>query len=133
MREFDNDTIKIITMFENITGSEVRDCLLNEEMIYFLVNPGKAAMAIGKGGQMIKIAEKMLKKPIKVYEYSEDVHQFVKNLIPQAQKIKIENGNVSVSVGNKERGIVIGRAGSKIKKLRELLVRNSDLKDLRIV
>ena len=44
MRKFDTDTIRIITAFENITGTEVRDCIRNDA-IFFLVNEGKVADA----------------------------------------------------------------------------------------
>lgn len=59
MREFDTDTIRVIAAFENITGTAVRDCL-RKDTIYFLVDEGKMAKTIGKGGQTIKTAERML-------------------------------------------------------------------------
>ncbi len=132
MRNFDTDTIRVITAFENITGSEVRDCICSDT-IYFLVNPGKIAIAIGKNGQNIKIAEKMLGKPIKVFEWSEDSKKFIKNLIPQAQKIEINGDKATVSLKPEDRGIVIGKGGSKIKIIRLLLKRNSNIKELKIL
>jgi len=132
MRDFDNDTIRMINAFENITGSEVRDCI-NSDVLYVLVNPGKVAIAIGRNGQTIKTAEKMLKKPIKVYEWSEDCIQFIKNLIPQANKIEMNGEKAIVTLESKDRGAVIGREGSNIKVIRELLERNSTIKELKIV
>ena len=69
MREFDTDMIKLIAAFENISKTEVRDCI-NNDSIYFLVNTGKIAIAIGKGGQTIKAAEHHLKKQIKIFEWA---------------------------------------------------------------
>lgn len=131
-REFDNFTIQAIREFESITGTEVRDCLINDS-IYFLVNPGKAALAIGKGGQAVKSAESSMNKNIKIYEWDEKTEQFIKNLIPCAQKIAISNGNATVTIPTKDKGSIIGKGGSNIKALRELLIRNSELKDLRVV
>ena len=131
MREFDADTIGLITSFENMTGTEVRDCLKNDS-IYFLVNEGKAAMAIGKGGQTIKNAERALKKQIKIFEWSRDENIFVKNLIPQAENIVISNDKAIISLNNKNKGIVIGKDGKNINIIRELLKRNSNIKDLKI-
>ena len=79
MREFNTDTIRIISAFENITGTEVRDCIRND-FIFFLVNEGKVAIAIGKNGQNIKNAEKMMRKQIKVFEWSNEPKTFIKNL-----------------------------------------------------
>jgi len=130
-REFDNDTILLINAFENITGTQVRDCISNE-MIYFLVNPGKAAIAIGKGGEHVQTAEKMLNKQIKVLEWHEDAREFVKNLVPQAGKIQINGESALVHVG-KNKGAVIGRGGENIKVLNEFLQRNSQIKEIKVV
>ena len=132
MRDFNNDTIKIITTFENITGTEVRDCVCSKT-IYFLVNPGKIAMTIGKSGHNIKNAEKMLGRSIKVFEWSEDNKEFIKNMISKAKKIELKDGKAVVTIGQENRGAVIGRNGYNIKAIRELLTRNSDIKELKIL
>jgi N utilization substance protein A len=132
MREFDAETLNMITAFENITGTEVRDCLIGET-VYFVVNPGKAAMAIGRGGQNIKAAERMLRKQIRVYEWAEEIKQFVKNLVPCAQRIDILGEKVTILINQKERGAIIGRGGNNVKVLRELLERNSEIKDLKVI
>jgi len=131
MREFDMNTIKIITAFEKLTHSEVRDCIVNEDSIYFIVNQGKMALTIGKGGKTIKSAEKTLKKQIKVFEYSSDKNEFIKNLVPQATKIKMNGNKAIVSAGSK-RGIIIGKNGSNIKCIKMLLERNSSIKNLEV-
>jgi N utilization substance protein A len=131
MRNFDNNTLMVITAFENITGTEVRDCICSET-IYFLVNPGKIAMTIGKNGSNIKTAEKMLGKPIKVFEWAEDDREFIKNLISRAQKIDLRDEKATVTINQEDRGAVIGKEGVNIKTIRELLVRNSNIKELKI-
>lgn len=131
MREFDTDTIRIISAFENITGTEVRDCIRNDS-IFFLVNTGKVAIAIGKNGQNIKNAEKMMGKQIKVFEWSNDAKTFIKNMIPQAQKIEINKNKATVSLNSKDRGSVIGKGGYNINVIREFLERNSEIISLKI-
>lgn len=132
MREFDTDAIKLIATFENITKTEVRDCITNDS-IYFLVNPGKIAVAIGKGGQTIKSAEKSLNKQIKIFEWAEDSESFIKNMIPQAQKIAITNGMAQITLNTKDRGAVFGKGGSNIKAIREFLFRNSNITELKVI
>ncbi len=132
MREFDTDVIGIIATFENVTKTEVRDCISNDNL-YFLVNPGKVAVAIGKSGQTIKAAEKMFKKSIKIFEWAEDEKEFIKNMIPQAQKITINDDKAQVTLNSKDRGAVFGRGGSNIKIIREFLSRNSNVKELKVV
>ena len=132
MRNFDNDIIKVITEFENITGTEVRDCICSET-VYFLLNLGKIAMTIGKDGHNIKTAEKMLGKSIKVFEWAEDSEQFIRNMIPQAQKIDLNGDRATVIVDVEDRGAVIGRKGNNIKVIREFLTRNSSVKELKVL
>jgi NusA-like KH domain protein len=132
MRNFDTEIIKIINAFENLTGTEVRDCICSD-IIYFLINPGKMAIAIGKNGYNIRNAERSLGKPIKVFEWNENCEQFIKNMIPQAQKIDINGEKAIVSINIESRGVVIGRGGSNIKAIREFLGRNSNVKDLKVL
>ena len=132
MRDFDTDTLKVITTFENITGSEVRDCICSET-IYFLVNPGKIAIAIGKGGKNIKVAERFIKRPIKVFEWSDDGEQLIKNMIPNLQKLVLNENHAVVTIDSKHKGSVIGKGGSNIKIIREFLTRNSQIKELKVL
>ncbi|MBU3904829.1 MAG: NusA-like transcription termination signal-binding factor [Nanoarchaeota archaeon] len=132
MREFDTEMIGLISAFETMTKTEVRDCISND-VIYFLVNSGKAAIAIGKGGETIKKAERALKKQIKLFEWNEEDKAFIKNMIPQAQTIVLNSGKAQVTLLAKDRGAVFGKGGSNIKIIRELLSRNSDVKELKVV
>jgi NusA-like KH domain protein len=132
MRNFDTDIIRLITAFENITGTEIRDCVCSD-IIYFLVNPGKMARTIGKNGQNIKNAEKMLGKPIKVFEWDENGRNFIKNMIPKAQKIEISGKKATVALNSENRGSIIGKKGCNIKVIRKFLARNSEIKELKIL
>lgn len=132
MRNFDTDIINVINAFENMTRTEVRDCICSD-VVYFLINPGKMAITIGKNGQNIKNAERILKKPIKVFEWNDNVEEFIKNMIPQAQKISISGEKITVTITIETRGAVIGRGGGNIKAIREFLNRNSNIKELKIL
>jgi transcription termination/antitermination protein NusA len=132
MRNFDNDILNVITAFENITGSEVRDCICSE-VVYFLLTPGKIAQTIGKNGKNIKTAEKMLGKQIKVFEWSENDLDFIKNMISKAVKIDLREEKATVTISQEDRGAIIGKEGGNIKAIRELLSRNSNIKELKIL
>lgn len=132
MREIDQESMQLIAAFEKLSGTEIRDCLRND-VIYFLVNPGKAAIAIGKGGQTVQNAESMFKKQIKIYEWAENDEQFIRNMIPGIKKLEINGEKAIVTVDSKERGGVIGKGGSNINAIRELLTRNSGIKELKVL
>jgi N utilization substance protein A len=132
LREIDQEAMQLIAAFEKLSHTEVRDCIRND-VIYFLVNPGKAAVAIGKGGETVKSAENLFKKQIKIYEWAENDEQFIKNLIPGIKKLELNGEKAVVTIEAKERGAVIGKGGSNINALRELLDRNSGIKEVKIL
>jgi len=132
-RRFDTDTIRLITMFESVTGAPVKDCITSEDAIYFLIEEGKIGIAIGKNGNSIKNAERIIGKNIKVFEFSKDLNQFVKKMIPQASMIKIVNEDemtVEIKVDKADRGLVIGRDGKNLKLFKEFLRRSHGVNNL---
>ncbi|MBI2005455.1 MAG: NusA-like transcription termination signal-binding factor [Candidatus Aenigmarchaeota archaeon] len=132
----DTETIRLITLFENLTGAGVRDCIADTEngIVYFVIEEGKIGKAIGKNGSSIRNIENLIKKNVKVFEFSDNIEKFVKNLISQINsvKLKTENGmNVAeVWVSKKDKAIVIGRDGKNLKVYKELLHRNHAINEL---
>lgn len=133
---FDTETIRLITLFENLTGVAVRDCIIDNltNTVYFIVDEGGVGKAIGKNGSSVKNAENLIKKDVKIFEFSENLNRFVKNLIPQANDIKIKNEDnktvVEVRVDKKNKALVIGRDGRNFKLYKEMLQRNHRVYDL---
>lgn len=116
------EVIKQIDLFQNLTNAHVIDCMRNEEM-YFVIAEHQYGLAIGKNGSKIRNAEKVFKKPIRVFEYSKNLERFVKNMIPEAKNIIIRSNDVQVFIKNSDRARVIGRGGKKIKIINEFLKR----------
>lgn len=133
---FTTETIRFLTLFENVTNVPVRDCFVNKDMVYYIVEEGKIGLAIGKNGSSVKNVEKAVGKRVKVFEYSSDPKQFVKNLIPQCKEVNIIDENnkltVEVKVNKNDRGFVIGRGGEKIKTYKEILKRVHNIYDLQV-
>jgi len=132
----DNETIRFLNLFENMTNVPVKDCYVNGDSVYFIVEEGKIGLAIGKGGSSIKNVENAIGKRVKVYEYSPNPVEFVKNLIPQSKEVSlINNGDsveVQIRVDKSDRGFVIGREGEKIKVYKEILKRVHNISDLKV-
>ena len=132
--KFDTETIRLITLFENLTGIPAKDCLVEENVVYFLVDEENVGMAIGKNGNSVKNVENVINKTVKIFGFSNDLNKFIKNLVPKATDIKINDQEgkkiVEVSVEKSDRPIVIGREGKNLKILKELLKRNHNVDDL---
>lgn len=133
---FNTETIRLLTLFENMTNAPVRDCFTNGDVIYYIVEEGKIGLAIGKNGNSIKNVERVVGKKVKVFEYSKDPEKFVKNLIPQAKgidMIKEEDAiKVEIRVDRNDKGFVIGRGGEKIKIYKEILKRVHNISDIQV-
>ncbi|MBS3055669.1 MAG: NusA-like transcription termination signal-binding factor [Candidatus Aenigmarchaeota archaeon] len=133
---FDNDTIRLMNLFENITGAPVKDCLIDNEngIVYFVIQEDKVGVAIGKNGAAVKKAERMIGKSIKLFEFSKDVTDFVKKLVPQATSIKIKSEDdktvIEIKVDKKDKAMVIGRDARNLKLFKELLQRSHNVNDL---
>lgn len=133
---FDTETIRLITLFENVTNAPVKDCLVNNSTntVYFIIGEGKVGVAIGKNGNNVKNAEKVIGKNIKIFEFSNDICSFVRNLIPQANDVRVINEGgktlVEVRIDKSDRALVIGRDRKNIKLFKELLKRNHSVDDL---
>lgn len=133
---FDTETIRIITLFENLTNTSVRDCLIDYDTntVYFIVDEGKMGVAIGKNGSSIKNAEKIIGRNIKVFEFSKNLSNFVKNLIQKVEEVRIKEENdkviAEVKVEKKFKSMIIGREGRRLKIFKEILERNHKINDL---
>ena len=129
----DTDAIKTISLFQSITGAVVKDYAETEDDMYFVVREGEYGLAVGKDGSKIKRAENIFKKSIKVFEYSDNLEQFVRNLIPEAQQISIKNKSIRVRIAASDRAKVIGKGGSRVKVLESFLARLHDVTDFKVV
>ncbi|VVC02886.1 KH domain protein [Candidatus Burarchaeum australiense] len=131
-----NDEMKCIELFESQTGAIVKDCLIGEEGIAFVIKEGEMGRAIGKGGSSLERARKAFGKPLFVVESADDIKDFVVNLL---KPVPISNLNIQekdntrtaiVTVDARDRGAAIGKGGERIKMEKALLRRrfNADLR-----
>lgn len=133
--KLDSDLMKLITLFESVTGARVKDCIANEKLI-FIIEEGEMGKAIGKSGINIKRMENMTKKKIKLAEFSSNVSQFVKNFVYPIEASNIEEENGIVTIHGKDTGtkaMLIGRERQNIIHLSKIVKRYFDVKEIKVV
>lgn len=127
--------MKIIPIFESVTGAKLKDCILNERLI-FIVEENEIGKAIGKRGINIKRLENMLKKKIRVVEFNPDVLQFIKNMLYPLQTTNIENNDDIITItgpDTKTKALIIGRNKQNLNNLIAIVKRYFDIKDINVV
>ena len=109
--KINNETFRFLNAFGTLTGVSALDCFeLNKEIVY-VVEPGKIGIAVGKGGSNIKKVENLLKKRIRLIEFSSDPLTFIRNAV---YPLKITNSYLSTkSSGDKVLNI---KVNAKLKK-----------------
>jgi len=129
------ESIRYLTLFESLTGASVKDCMIQDERIIFVVKKGDMGAAIGKGGINIERARELMSKRIEVVEHSDDPVEFIVNIFkPIRVSVKLiekqDKRIAQVSVDPQYKGLAIGKGGKNINKAKELAKRHHDIDDV---
>jgi N utilization substance protein A len=124
--KFDLNLIKTISLFQKVTNANIKDCLEQNGKLIFVVNKGDMAKAIGPHGANVHRLENMFKKKIKIIEYSEDLVEFVGNVVAPIRPAGIveEEGTVIITPEDMQsRGLLIGRSAVNLRAFEEIVKR----------
>lgn len=134
--KYDINIMKYMSMFEALTNSKLKDCIVNEDKIIFIVEENEIGKAIGKKGMNVRKIEGMLKKKIKIVEFNSNLLQFIKNFIYplQLKEIKEEEKMITL-IGSdlKTRGALIGREAKNLNNLKSIVKRYFDIEDIKVI
>lgn len=139
-RKFDTESLRYIAALENTTGAEVKDCIVNDNTIFYVVREGHLGTAIGKGGLNVKRLSTKLGKKLHLVELHNDPVQFTKNLLAGVTVENItlkedvkEDGRkrwIIIEADNKNRGTILGKGGKNIEMIKALLKRHHEIEDV---
>ncbi len=133
-----NETIKKVSLISSITGVDVMDCIRDDEFQreIVIVPKGEIYKIVGRGGKLIRKLKKVMNINIEINEYSDNIEEFIRNILFPARVKAIrklnQSNSVIVEVNYEDKGIAIGKKGRKIKKMRLLLKRYFGVKNVRI-
>jgi transcription termination/antitermination protein NusA len=136
-----SEELSLMSMFQNMTGATARDCIIDEKRgrVIFVIAQGQMGLAIGKEGASVKKIERVVRKPVEVVEWADDVEGLVKNTLGAKfiQEIRLSDRldgtkGVVVVVDSKKKGAVLGLGGKNAEKVRLLVKRYFDVDNLQI-
>lgn len=126
------DSIRTIALFEKMTNVHARDCLITDDCVYFLVDPDKIGLAIGKNGSVIKEVRKSLGRQVKLFGYYNNPEDMIKNMVPTIKTMNMNNGSIVISIPPGDKVSVIGKNGRNIKAIKEIMMRHFSIKYLKL-
>ena len=127
--------MKLISLFESVTGAKVKDCINDEKLIY-VIEENDMGKAIGKNGANIKNLEFKLKKKIKLVEHHHLVENFIRSFLNPLVVADIREDHGIVTINGKDsqtRSMIIGREKSNIKNLLEIAKRYYNINEIKVV
>ena len=138
---FTGTEMRYIALFESVTGANVKDCIIDEDVnrIIFVVKEGDIGVAIGRQGKNIHLLEKMTGKRHEIIEHSENPAQFIKNALKPARVTEIRiterpdgKSIAVVSVSPRDKGVAIGKNGKNAERIRFLAKRYFQIQNVSI-
>lgn len=134
--KYDINLMKYMQLFETLTRTKLKDCIADEQQLIFIVEENEIGRAIGKGGSNVRRLEGLLKKKIKIVEFSPDVKQFIRNFVMplQVKDVNEEEGVVTiVGPDTRTKGLLIGRERKNLDNLKGVVSRYFKVEDIKVV
>jgi len=133
---YDTGAIQIMAHFEQMTRAKLKDCVIREQQIIFIIEPGDMGKAIGPKGAHVRRLEDALKKKVKMVEFAPELVSFIKNLaypIDVKQVREQDDGIVVITPPDlKSRGLLIGRNAQTLRAYEAVVQRFFPIKELKV-
>ena len=131
-----SEDIFYLNALNSASGANARDCIVDGNVIAFLVKKAELGKAIGKDAAAVKMLRSQLKKNVEIFEYCESVQEFIKKALygVQVSEVKIVERNgkkyaiVSLDAENKRKLL---NSLPRIKRIKALSKRNYKIEDIK--
>jgi len=134
-----NETVQYINLASKYTGAGIKDCVVEDDRVVFIVEKGQLGIAIGSKAKNLEKLRMLFKKIVKFVEFDEDKTRFVANLCKPYNITKVtfeENDGTSVArieVNPRDKSKLIGKGGRNINMIRKMAQRHHQIKDVQII
>ena len=132
-----SDEIFYMNELNSASGANARDCVIEGNVITFLIRKRELGKAIGKDAEAVKKLRLKLKLNVELLEYAEEGKEFIKKALYdiKIKEIKFVERNgkkiANVSLESGERRKILGQTG-RLKRIKALARRNYKVEDIKI-
>ncbi|MBW2985519.1 NusA-like transcription termination signal-binding factor [Candidatus Woesearchaeota archaeon] len=133
--KYDFDHIKFMALFEQITRTSLKDCIIDENQITFIIKGDNVGKAVGKKGSNVKLLENKLGKKIRIVKFDDNCAQFTQNLIYPLRNVIIEKEDNEIIItgpDTKTKALLIGRNSQNLRKLEYIIKRYFDIGKIKV-
>lgn len=136
---FSNETVQYISLATKFSGAIIKDCIVEDDRIIFVVEKGNMGVAIGSKAKNLEKLRTLFKKSVKFVEFDENKKKFIENLCKPygVNSIGIEGNDnaalVKIEVNPRDKSKLIGKGGRNINMIRKLAQRHHTINDVQIV
>jgi len=136
MIKLDTATLGYIAALENASRVQVKDCIVTDNEIVYIVPEEKLGQAIGKQGAHSKKIGKALGKNVRIIGFNLDPVKFVRNLIYQAEPRSIilekedTEKHIIIEADYKTHCSIRGKKSKNLNILRKLLKRHHNVDEI---
>jgi N utilization substance protein A len=135
---FSNETVQYINVASRYSGALIKDCVMEEDRLVFVVEKGHLGAAIGSKAKNLEKLRELFKKNVKFVEFDDNKERFIKNLC-KPYKVNIilqenEGGSIAkIEVSPRDKSKLIGKGGRNINLIRKLASRHHPIKDVQVL
>ncbi|MDD3175257.1 MAG: NusA-like transcription termination signal-binding factor [Candidatus Nanoarchaeia archaeon] len=135
--KYDMQTLQWMKLFEDITKAKIKDCFVHNEKLHFIVHPGNLFKALGENKKNVTRLEDLLKKKVKIIEYSENMLKFIVNIMAPLKVVDIKNEEGIVTItgpDQKTKGLMIGARAQNLRMFEGIVQKYfPELKEIKVV
>src|SRR6056297_3448147 len=135
--KYDMDALQKMNLFEKITKAKLKDFFVHNEKMHFIVEPGNLYRALGKNKANVTKLEELLKKKVKIIEYSDDMLKFIVNVMAPLKVVDIKNDDNIVTItgpDQKTKGLMIGARAQNLRMFEGVIQKYfPELKEIKVI
>lgn len=130
------ESIEFINLFERVTKARVKDCLIEDGKVIFIVEEGQVRKSLGKDNINLEKIKRLTRKEIQVIGFSSNLVKFINNLLypVRADNISVEDKVVLISSKDpRTKGKIFGRSKERLKWINDVVKKYFDIEEVKVV